>query len=62
MTNLQHIGNVKLSKAGKGINIHVFNGEIFGTIPLEKMEQLVDEGKITGKSSMIIPIMHMEND
>ena len=62
MANVQHIGNVKLSKAGKGLNIHIFNGNVFGTIPLDKAEKLIDEARINGASSIVIPIIHVENE
>lgn len=56
----KHIGNIKASKGGKGINLHIFKGNLFGTIPLSRLELLIDEVKIQGKSSQVIPIVFLE--
>jgi hypothetical protein len=56
----QHIGNIKASKGGKGINLHIFKGNLFGTIPLSRLEIMVDEIRISGTSKQIIPIVHLE--
>lgn len=58
----KHIGNLKASKGGKGLNIHLFKGNIYGTIPLARIETLVDEMRINGKSTQVIPIIFMEMD
>lgn len=57
-----HIGNIKASKGGKGINLHIFKDNIYGTIPLSRIEILIDEIRILGKSNQIIPIVHLKMD
>lgn len=56
----KHIGNLKPSKGGKGLNIHIFKGNIYGTIPLSRVETIVDEMRINGKSNQVIPIIFLE--
>jgi hypothetical protein len=56
----KHIGNIKASKGGKGINLHIFKGNIYGTIPLSRIETLVDEMRINGKSNQVIPVVFLK--
>lgn len=65
-----HIGNIRLSKNGKGANIHIFsqfttifkNDDIFGTVPLAKLEEFVKEAKESGSHAKTLSIIHFELD
>ena len=62
MSDGKHVGNMRLSKNGKGINIHIFKNKDYFTVSLDRVEALLDEAKVTGKSDITIPILYFPLD